>query len=443
MKKHLMYPLLMFALLWGLAGCAPPTEPAPPSTRAAQTPADASPMPITPTPRDEPTPTPRPTPTPTPVPVSLVLWEGLPPGQTSALAQDIAAFQRTHPGLEVDMQHYDEPAELARAVSEKRVDMDVALGPASLLYGLVGADAILPPDTLFEPADLDRFAAPTLDGCTLEGRVWGLPDTSGGHLLLLYNEKLVESPPTNTVEMVELARSIRARGYAGLVMNSYEPLWLLPWLVAYDGYPLDADGFALDTPEMVKALELYAAWHDANDADGGIVPVLTYDRARESFTAGRAGMLIDGAWAIEEMPPEDELDWGVTLLPELAETGKRPSPLVSGRYWMVGSETAEENLPLLREFLEYVTGEERQVDWARRFGQLPTRRAALNSPSLFSWPALRISAQQMQAGFSLPPDVDTNALLDAMRPPLTDLLEGRADPEEAAAAMQHLADNPE
>jgi ABC-type glycerol-3-phosphate transport system substrate-binding protein len=88
------------------------------------------------------------------------------------------------------------------------------------------------------------------------------------------------------------------------------------------------------------------------------------------------------------------------------------------------------------DFLNFVTAPQRQLAWTARFGALPTRLEALKDLAIQSDPALRVSAQQMQAGRGLLLGVDANQLLDAMREPLRAVLEGDMVPEEAARAMQ-------
>jgi ABC-type glycerol-3-phosphate transport system substrate-binding protein len=110
--------------------------------------------------------------------------------------------------------------------------------------------------------------------------------------------------------------------------------------------------------------------------------------------------------------------------------------LIAGRYWLIKSPLAERERAVAMDFLTFITTPERQLQWTGRFGTLPTRLEALRDPAILSDPALRVSAQQMQAGRGLSLGVDANRLLDAMRDPLRAVLEGDMAPQEAARAMQ-------
>jgi arabinogalactan oligomer/maltooligosaccharide transport system substrate-binding protein len=390
----------------------------------------------TPSPTPPPTPTtpPLPTDTPTPAPVRLVLWENLPPAQAEALAADVAAFEAARPNVTVDVQHYDDEGALIQAISGKTVEFHLALGDASLAGALQAGDALAPLDEGLSREFLESFASPALTGATRDGHLWGLPDTAGLHLLLFYNRDLIAVPPENTEELRAVAESFTDEGRWGLALNSYDPLWVVPWLSAYGGWLTDGDGVpTLDTPSMVDALTLYLSWQGRLT---GVAPVTTYVEARELFGADQAAMLIDGEWAIGELSQSEEMNWGVTPLPVVGETGQPAAPLVAGRYWLMSEGLSEAERDAAYEFLTFVGAPERQLEWTARFGTLPTRLEALGDSAIQGDPALSVSAQQMQAGRGLLLGVDANQLFDAMREPLRAVLEGDMVPQEAAGEMQ-------
>jgi ABC-type glycerol-3-phosphate transport system substrate-binding protein len=219
-----------------------------------------------------------------------------------------------------------------------------------------------------------------------------------------------------------------------LVLNSRDPLWVVPWLWAYNGWLIDGDGTpTLDTEAMTQALTLYQSWHSGETV---IAPIVSRVEARDLFTSGRTAMMIDGDWAIDELAQVSDIPWGVALLPQVTDADQPPGPLVLGRYWAVNPAVGGLRTEGAIAFLEFMTQPERQLSWTESFGLLPARRDALNNPLILSDPALHISAAQLQAGRGIPLNVNPNLLFDAMRPPLEALLNGELTPAEAAAAMQ-------
>jgi len=368
-----------------------------------------------------------------------VLWENLPPAQSEALAADIVDYQASRPNITIDVQHYEDNQALIQAVKDETAEFHLALGDASLTSVLQAGDALEPLDEGFPRAFLESFASPALTGATRDGHVWGLPDTTGFHLLLFYNRDLIALPPENTEELYATAESFTGEGRWGLAVNSYDPLWVVPWLWPYGGWLTDGDGSpTLDTPPMVKALTLYLGWQGRLT---GVAPVATYVEARELFAAGQAAMLIDGEWAIGELSQSGEVNWGAAPLPTVGETGQPAAPLVAGRYWLMSSGLPEGERDAAIDLLAFMTAPERQLEWTAQFGMLPTRLEALNDPAILSDAASRVSAQQMLAGRGLLLGVDANRLFDAMRGPLRAVLEGDMAPEQAARAMQEALEN--
>jgi ABC-type glycerol-3-phosphate transport system substrate-binding protein len=423
MKFHnALYLTLILSLV---VACAPITPPPPLPTRTP-----------TPSPSPQPTPTlpPLPTATAPPAPVHLVLWENLLPAQANALAADVAAFEATQPDYTLEVQHYDDAQTLIEAITGETVEFHLALGDASLASALQVQESIEALDEQFPREFLENFASPTLTGATRDGHLWGLPDTAGLHLLLFYNRDLIAVPPANTEELYTVAESFTHEGRWGLAMNSYDPLWVVPWLWAYGGWLTDSDGNpTLNTPPMVNALTLYLSWQGRLT---GVAPVVSYLEARDLFVSGQAAMLIDGEWAIGELNQAKGVNWGVAPLPFVGETEQPAAPLVAGRYWLMRSGLPATQRDAAVDFLAFITAPERQLAWTAQFGLLPTRLEALSDPAILNDPLLRVSAQQMQAGRGLLLGVDANRILDAMRQPLRAVLEGDMVPEEAARAMQ-------
>jgi ABC-type glycerol-3-phosphate transport system substrate-binding protein len=422
------------AFLWPLGAACTPITPPPPPALTPTPPPTVTPLPSAQPPFGTPTLLPLPTATAPPAAARLVVWENLPPAQADALAADVAAFEAAYPNDTIEVQHYGNDATLVQAVTGETVDFHLALGDASLTSQLQAQGRLQPLDELFPPAFLESFVSPALTGATRDGHVWGLPDTAGMHLLLFYNRDLIATPPATTEELYTVAESFTAEGRWGLALNSYDPLWVVPWLWAYGGWLTDSQGNpTLDIPPMANALTLYLGWQGRLT---GVAPVKTYVEARRLFTDGQAAMLIDGDWAIGELRGAGGLNWGVAPLPVVGTTKQPSAPLVVGRYWVVRQQLPSAERQAAADFLSFITAPKRQLAWTAQFGLLPTRREALQDPAIVNDPLLRVSAQQMQAGRGLVLGADANRIFDAMRDPLRAVLNGDMSPEQAARAMQ-------
>jgi ABC-type glycerol-3-phosphate transport system substrate-binding protein len=370
----------------------------------------------------------------------------LPEAQAERLAADIEAFQQEFPQFTVLQQHYDSQEDFMTPLATGELEFDLVLASPVLLGSLWATGQIAPMADFFPPSFLDGFDSVTLQGATQKEQVWGIPDTAGFHLLLFYNRDLIDTPPANTGALAELARAAQKgpdRTRWGVGLNSYDPLWLVPWLTPYGGWLTDEVGQpALDPAAVQAALELQLTWlglfPDQGESVAAIAPLATYEEMRALFLAGDMAMMIDGEWSIFELSQTDAIDWGVARLPHVSLDGETqpPLPLVLARYWGINRTVNGDQALAAATFLEFITRPERQLAWTSQFGLLPTRRQALDAPLIGNNPALKVSVRQMRASRMVPLGVNANALLNQMREPLRQAIDGKLTPAEAAKLMQ-------
>ncbi len=430
------YLIFITGLLISLTACVPPTPPPSPTPWPTSTPASVEVMTetilaATATPQPSPTPPSPPTTT-----TTIVVWENLPEAQARVLDEDIQAFQEKFSQFTVKRQYYDSSENFMPPLMAGEINFDVILASPPLLGSLWAGEQIAPMSNFFPPSFVDGFASVTLLAARRDNKLWGLPDTAGFHLLLFYNRALVDAPPTNTDELSKLAQNLTRGSRRGLGVNSYDPLWVVPWLAPYGGWLTDQSGQpTLNTPAMESALTLYLGWQDRLT---GLAPIQSYDEARNQFLEGNIAMLIDGEWAIAELAHADQIDWAVAPLPNVGqvEESQPAAPLVLARYWGISSSTTGNQALAAAAFLEHITSPERQLAWTAQFGLLPTRRQALDDPLIVNDATLRASTEQMYAGQTVPLGVNADTILNAMREPLHGVLDGELTPQEAAEMMQ-------
>ncbi len=380
-----------------------------------------------------------PTPTEAVAPVTLTLWtkegeEALDWNQ--ALVDE---FNATHPGITIELVKKEnvevlredfQTASLAGAAPEMLWTVNDHAGP------FTAADIIQPVDDLF---DLGVFVDSALAAVELEGKHWGVPISNGNHLMLLYNKSLIAEPPQDTDELFAIGQEQTTGENYGLVWNQTEPFWLVPWLGGFKGKVFAEDGVTptLDTPEMLATLQFL---HDMKYDAQIIPPESDYDGADTLFKEGKAAMIINGDWSLTGYKDVLGDDLGVARIPLVVATGEWPKPYTSGVYFMLAKEVTGDKLEAAKEFINFVTTKEKQLEQVTLLKRLPALKEALDDPLITGDPLLKGSADQMVVGTPMPTVLEMRCNWDAMKPEMQAVLADTRSAEDAAAAMQAAAE---
>jgi len=375
-------------------------------------------------------------------PTEVVLWEMMDPEERDLLAEHLETFHTAHPEIRVSTTH--------AGVEDLRTNFltaalggggpDIVYGPSDNIGPFSIAGTIRPLEPVFGRDFFDRFHPLTQD--RLDGQIWAVPEQFGNHLAFVTNRDLVPEPPRNTEEMIEIAKrnTVDEDGDGkidryGIVFESKEPFWLVPWLGGYGGWVMDGEGNpTLDSPAMVRAL---AFLRDLKTVHGVLPKDCDYQLADTLFKEGRAAMTINGPWAWTDYR-DAGIDIGITSIPEIPGYGW-PSPMVSYRAYFLSRSCPDSRLLAARQVVEWLAGPEVQMSLATRMGSLPSLLELQESPELLDDPVLSASMEQVRRGRRMPVIPEMRAIWDAMRPEFQNVMNGESTPEEAAAAMQQNA----
>jgi ABC-type glycerol-3-phosphate transport system substrate-binding protein len=130
----------------------------------------------------------------------------------------------------------------------------------------VDAGYLLPIDDFIKNAgwDLGIYAKGLLDGCTFDGKLYGLP-TFAQTLIVVYDDEVLRREgvkvPTNSEELVSAARYFKQQG-SGIALPAQQSIdatnLFSQFLYCEDGYYFDTNGrLNITSPEAVYAADLY------------------------------------------------------------------------------------------------------------------------------------------------------------------------------------------
>lgn len=369
----------------------------------------------------------------------LVLWEQEKDEDQKILDQIAGMFEKDHPDVKIKRAHY------------KTEDLRTQFQTSAMGGG--GADLVYAPNDFAGPfsvmgiiqpvgkwAKVERFSDSVV--ATVKdpkGEVWGLPIANGNHLMLLVNKKLLAKAPTTVEELIAAAKRLSdpAKKQFGLVYNLNEPFWFVTFLGAFGESPLDGKTPKLNTPGMVKALDLVK---DLKFKDKIVPPDCDYACADTLFSEGKVAMLINGDWSVKKYEDALKGDLLIAPLPKLAATGKFMAPMVSGKFLFFNKKLAGEKLELAKSYAEFFVTPKVQEFLLKEAKNLPALKAAQANPVMKSDVNLAATFAAMAHGQPMPMAVEMRAVWDAIRPQLQGVMAGRTEAKLAAQTMQKDAE---
>lgn len=376
-------------------------------------------------------------------PNRIVIWHQMRVDERLVLEDQLRQFMQANPGITVDL-IYKETEELRSGYIVAAIagqGPDLVYGPSDQVGPFEVMGIIQALDTLFDAEYLDSFVPQGL--VRYRGHLYQIADKVGNHLTLIYNRKMVQTPPATDGELIEMGKRLtrdtdgdgKTDVYA-LAWNYTEPFFFIPFMTGFGGWVMTDEGVpTLDSPGTVEALKFI---RDLRDVHRIIPGEADYNIADVLFKDGKAAMIINGDWSWAGYMKAG-VDIGVAPLPQIASTGLYCAPMISPKGYCLNSNVDAEKRPRVLRLLRFLMEPEVQLQTARAVFTMPTRREALASEFVRTNDILRNSVLQIERGRAMPVMPELRAVWDAMRPSYQAVLGGARTPEQAVKDMQRLA----
>lgn len=190
----------------------------------------------------------------------------------------------------------------------------------------------------------------------LQGKYWGIPLTQGNFLILYYNKKYVTQPATDFKDIILNKNQFIKKNIMPIGWNYNDMYYFIPFLSAFNGWPIVKGKITLNTPSMIKALAYYRSL-----AEQGIVNRdCDYRCSQRDFINGKSAYSINGDWAYHDLKEMLGADLGVALLPKV--NGKIMHGMASTFVLAIpnyADKTKDKQL-LIKEFSEFVQQQRNQ-----------------------------------------------------------------------------------
>ena len=164
---------------------------------------------------------------------------------------------------------------------------------------------------------------------------------------------------------------------------------------------------------------------------------------RDAFVAGKAGMIVDGSFAIGSMQSSAKFDWGVALLPRRTAGG---TPSNFGSFWVNGltKKATGPRFAASEAFLKFLTSPDVERLWLQQVGEIPAAKTLAGDPKLAQDPVYGpfiASLEFAHATFFVDETAQRTVMLDAINQVVLNNTDPRAALHAAAAKEQKVLDD--
>jgi arabinogalactan oligomer/maltooligosaccharide transport system substrate-binding protein len=331
----------------------------------------------------------------------IVVWHAYRAAEKAAIEKVAAAYGASHPGIKVTTLAvpYDAFADKISAAVPRGKGPDVFIYAQDRLGGWIEAgNTVEPVDFFLDQTTKDRFIPTTMDAVTYRGTVYGLP-VNYKVITLIYNKKLVSTPPKTSTELVALAKKLtdKSAGRFGLAYWYSDYYYHAALQNAFGGrvFEKGTSKPVLNAPENVKALEYLGSW-----IDQGFLPAEPSTALITAlFNQGKAAMIFTGPWFLGEIAPE--IDYGLAPLPRIVEAGNqplRPWMTVEGAFIAAPSKNKDQAY----DFVKYLTDKPAARIMALEGRQSPSNKAIYEDPQVSADPVLKAFHTQVEVAVPMP-----------------------------------------
>lgn len=276
---------------------------------------------------------------------------------------------------------------------------DLLIGPHDWIGTLATAKLIKSVDLPAE--DIREFIPVTLKAMSFGGKLYGLP-LSQEAICLIYNKKLVSTPPETMDELISKAVELNKGDTAGFLFDICTFYYVSPFIYGFGGYVfkdtpsgLDPNDIGLDNNGAIDAINYL------NDIiyKYKLVPKGTNkDIANGKFIDGQCAFTINGPWTLVDFT-KAKLDFGVAPIPKLSN-GKYPQPFVGVLGIILNGKTKNEENAV--KFMKHLCSKNGEVAIYSAGGRIPSRFDALKDPLVAKDKEITVFAQSANNGVPMP-----------------------------------------
>jgi arabinogalactan oligomer / maltooligosaccharide transport system substrate-binding protein len=363
----------------------------------------------------------------------IVVWHAYRGDEKAAFEKVVAQFNQSHPNLKVSSLAvpYDAFADKITAAVPRGKGPDIFIYAQDRLGGWIAAgNTVEPIDFFLDAPTKGRFLATTMQAMTYQGNIYGLP-LNFKVITMIYNKKLIQTPPKTTAEMITVAKKLSnpGAGKFGLAYAYTDFYYHAAVVNGFGGGVFDGRKPTLNSAANVKSFETLMKW----TGQGFLPAEPSVALITALFNEGKAAMVFSGPWFLGEI--KDGVDYGLAPLPALSEAGgkpMRPWITVEGVYIAAPSK----NKDAAYEFVKYVTDTPAAKVLALEGRQSPANKGVYSDAQVAKDPVLKAFRQQVETAVPMPNLPEMTMVWSPATTAMNKIVKKSATPKAALDAAQ-------
>jgi len=371
----------------------------------------------------------------TPGPVKYLTWwaamSEVPRQQAYLSAME--NYSTENPDVSLEFHHVDDLAPKLELTVPAGVGPDFIRWAHDKIGEFVLLDLLVPLENYISPEFRAKIPDSVWEAVTLNGHIWGIPETAEA-LVLLYNKDMVSNPPTTMDEMTSImAEYYNPPDSYGLSYPGLSVYQVAAFVHAFGGYYYDdaTDMVGLDSPGFIQALHYILdniKPYMLDDLDYGVQSAL--------FTEGKAPLSINGPWYFSAAD-EAGLNWGIAKLPTISGVGPL-KPFMGVQAFMVTKNC--DNVEATVKFLEWITSPPVAVNLSMVTGTLPVNLDSQADPRIAQDPIKSVLAEQVIDAVAMSKKPEMGPIWNRGYEAINAILAGTKTVEEGLAEAQQLVE---
>lgn len=282
--------------------------------------------------------------------------------------------------------------------------------------------------------NVDNYYEGTVNSCTVDGKLYGVP-LGANCLALYYNEDMLNEAgckaPQTWDELRETAKALTKDSVTGFAMCSVQneegTFNFVPWL-----WSAGAGSYEIDSEGGIRALTFIQSLVDEGVMSKECIN-WTQGDVMNQFISGNIAMMVNGPWQIPTMQEEaPDLNWKVTLLPKDSEY---KSVLGGENYAVIKGGNTQGAL----DFLTYASSEEKSKYLVTNMGYISADKTVAESQFEKDTP-YQVFVEELNYAMPRGPLAEWPSVSDAISLAFNMVITGSASPQDAAAEAQQTID---